>query len=154
MSTRTIDLKILDSRIGNHFPLPDYATIGAAGLDLRAILTTSQQVVRPGESHLIPTGIAIHLRDKSLAALVIPRSGLGHRRGIIMGNGVGLIDSDYTGTIFVSCWNRSDTTYTILLGERIAQLVIVPIVRAEFRVVQEFGASKRGAAGFGSTGTT
>jgi len=146
-----IELKILDVRIGSTFPLPRYGTVGAAGLDLVACLNGSLTLT-PGETQLIPTGIAIHIGDPGLAAMLLPRSGLGHKHGIVLGNLVGLIDSDYQGQIFVSCWNRGQTTFTIEPGDRIAQMVFVPVVQAEFEIVQEFEESRRGAGGFGHTG--
>ena len=147
-----IELKILDSRIGSEYPLPEYATEGSAGLDLRAC-TDSAITLEPGQTELIPTGIAIHIGDPSLAATILPRSGLGHKHGIVLGNLVGLIDSDYQGQLFVSCWNRGQTTYTIEVGDRIAQLVFLPVVQAEFNVVDEFDESFRGEGGFGHSGT-
>lgn len=146
-----IELKILDPRIGREIPLPYYATAGSAGMDLRACLD-APLTVHPGETHLIPTGLAIHIADPELAAVVLPRSGLGHKHGIVLGNLVGLIDSDYQGQLLISCWNRSNETFTIQVGERIAQLVIVPIVRAEFTIVEDFAASRRGSGGFGHSG--
>ncbi|MBU1192123.1 MAG: dUTP diphosphatase [Gammaproteobacteria bacterium] len=146
-----IQLKILDPRIGTDFPLPDYATSGSAGMDLRACLDTAL-VLEPGATTLIPTGMAIHVDDPGLAAVLLPRSGLGHKHGIVLGNLVGLIDSDYQGQLFVSCWNRGKDSFTIEPGERIAQMVIVPVVRVQFEVVSEFTASQRGAGGFGHTG--
>jgi dUTP pyrophosphatase len=146
-----IALKILDARIGAKFPLPRYGTEGAAGLDLVACLNESL-TLKPGETHLIPTGIAIHIGDPGLAAMLLPRSGLGHKHGIVLGNLVGLIDSDYQGQIFVSCWNRGQTTFTIEPGDRIAQMVFVPVTQAEFEIVQDFALSRRGAGGFGHTG--
>ncbi|MEW6647510.1 MAG: dUTP diphosphatase [Pseudomonadota bacterium] len=148
---RKIELKILDPRIGSEFPLPAYATEGSAGLDLRACVDAPLEV-KPGESHLIPTGIAIHIGDPALAAVLLPRSGLGHKKGIVLGNLVGLIDSDYQGQIFVSCWNRSSDSFTINAGERIAQMVFIPVVQADFAVVDDFEASARGSGGFGHTG--
>ena len=148
---RKIQLKVLDPRLGTEFPLPDYATDGAAGMDLRACLD-GDLVLAPGQTELIPTGIAIHLEDPGLAAVLLPRSGLGHKHGIVLGNLVGLIDSDYQGQIFVSCWNRGDSAFTVRPGERIAQMVLVPVVRASFELVEEFEASERGAGGFGHTG--
>ena len=148
-----IQLKILDSRIGTEFPLPAYATDGSAGMDLRACLAAPLKL-EPGATELIPTGMAIHIEDPGLAAVLLPRSGLGHKHGIVLGNLVGLIDSDYQGQLFVSCWNRGNESFTIAPGERIAQLVIVPVVRAHFDVVNEFSASQRGAGGFGHTGRT
>jgi len=148
---RKIELKILDPRIGSEYPLPAYATDGSAGLDLRACVDAPLEV-KPGESHLIPTGIAIHIGDPGLAAVLLPRSGLGHKKGIVLGNLVGLIDSDYQGQIFVSCWNRSSDSFTINAGERIAQMVFIPVVQAAFEVVDDFEASVRGSGGFGHTG--
>jgi len=148
---RTIELKILDPRIGDEFPLPAYATDGAAGLDLRACLDAPLNLA-PGQTHLIPTGIAIHIGDPSLAAVLLPRSGLGHKHGIVLGNLVGLIDSDYQGQVFVSCWNRSADSFTIEPGDRMAQMVFVPVVQAAFEIVDEFAASERGSGGFGHTG--
>ena len=144
-----IDLKVLDPRLADF--LPAYATPGSAGLDLRACLD-APLVLAPGQTELIPTGLAIHIIDAGLAALILPRSGLGHKHGIVLGNLVGLIDSDYQGPLMVSCWNRSALAFTVQPMERIAQLVIVPVLQAGFRVVDEFGASARGAEGFGSTG--
>ncbi|HEY5789068.1 MAG TPA: dUTP diphosphatase [Gammaproteobacteria bacterium] len=148
---RPIKLKLLDPRLGDSIPLPAAATAGAAGVDLRACLDAPLEML-PGTTHLIPTGIAIHLDDPGLAAMLLPRSGLGHKHGIVLGNLVGLIDSDYQGQVFVSCWNRSGDSFTIQVGERIAQMVIVPVVHAEFTVVEEFTASQRGAGGFGHSG--
>ncbi|MGD9592021.1 MAG: dUTP diphosphatase [Candidatus Berkiella sp.] len=142
---------MLDSRIGKEIPLPSYATNGSAGLDLRACLK-EDTVISPHQTILIPTGIAIHIANQSLAAVIIPRSGLGHKHGIVLGNLVGLIDSDYQGELMVSCWNRSDSPYTVEIGARIAQLVIVPVVQAQFEVVNDFNESDRGTGGFGSTG--
>ncbi len=146
-----IQVKILDRRIGNEFPLPEYATPGAAGMDLRACVDGPLQIA-PGETHLIPAGIAIHIADPSLAAMLLPRSGLGHKHGIVLGNLVGLIDSDYQGQLFVSCWNRGHDAFTVNPGERIAQMIIVPVVQAQFEVVDEFDASDRAEGGFGHTG--
>ncbi len=146
-----IDIKIIDHRLGKDFPLPHYATPGSAGMDLRACLEKSTQI-SPGETILIPTGIAIHLADPGLAATILPRSGLGHKHGIVLGNLVGLIDSDYQGQIFISCWNRGDTRFTIEPGDRIAQLIIVPVVQASLNIVDEFPLSVRGEGGFGHTG--
>jgi dUTP pyrophosphatase len=146
-----IQLKILDPRVGRELPLPAYATEGSAGMDLRALLD-APLVLEPGASSLIRTGLAIHIADPGLAAVILPRSGLGHKHGIVLGNLVGLIDSDYQGELMVSCWNRGQSGFTIAPGERIAQLVIVPVVRAAFEVVSEFQASPRGAGGFGHTG--
>lgn len=146
-----IELKILDSRLGNSIPLPEYATSGSAGLDLRACIDEPLTLL-PSSSELINTGLAIHIADPSLAATVLPRSGLGHRHGIVLGNLVGLIDSDYQGPVIISCWNRGQQPYTIMPGERIAQLVIVPIVKAYFHIVNEFQPTERGEGGFGSSG--
>lgn len=148
---RKIQLKILDERLGKGIPLPEYATSGSAGLDLRACLS-EPVVLNPGESSLIPTGIAIHIGESNLAAVILPRSGLGHKHGIVLGNLVGLIDSDYQGQVFVSCWNRGDTAFTVNVGERIAQMVFVPVVQAQFDLVDEFGETARGVGGFGHTG--
>lgn len=145
----TIDLKVLDARMADQ--LPAYATPGSAGLDLRACLDAAV-TLEPGQTFLVPTGLAIHIADPGLAAMILPRSGLGHKHGIVLGNLVGLIDSDYQGQLMVSVWNRSQTAFVIQPLERIAQLVIVPVVQAEFRVVDEFDASDRGEGGFGSTG--
>ena len=145
----TIDIRILDPRMAEH--LPAYATPGSAGLDLRACLD-APLVLAPGQTQLVPTGLAIHIGDPGLAAMILPRSGLGHKHGIVLGNLVGLIDSDYQGPLMVSCWNRSQTAFTLQPMERLAQLVIVPVVRATFRRVTEFDASDRGEGGFGSTG--
>jgi dUTP pyrophosphatase len=147
-----IEVKILDPRIGQQFPLPAYATPGSAGMDLRAMLE-ADITLAPGETQLIPTGIAIHVADPSLAAVILPRSGLGHKNGIVLGNLVGLIDSDYQGPLMVSCWNRSDTPFTLTVGERLAQLVFVPVVQAQFTLVDEFERSDRGEGGFGHSGT-
>ena len=144
-----IDLKILDSRVADQ--LPAYATPGSAGLDLRACLD-APLLLEPGQTTLIPTGLAIHIEDPGLAAMILPRSGLGHKHGIVLGNLVGLIDSDYQGPLMVSCWNRGQATFTVQPFERIAQLVIVPIMQATFKLVDDFAASDRGAGGFGSTG--
>jgi dUTP pyrophosphatase len=146
-----VELKILDPRIGREFPLPAHATDGSAGMDLRAALDTPLALA-PGASALIPTGFAIHIGDPGYCAVILPRSGLGHRHGIVLGNLVGLIDSDYQGPLMISCWNRSDEVYTIAPGDRIAQLVVVPVARASFKVVDEFVDSARGAGGFGHTG--
>jgi dUTP pyrophosphatase len=148
---KQIDLKILDARIGSEFPLPTYATEGSAGIDLRACLDETL-TVEPGETHLVPTGMAIHIADPNLAATILPRSGLGHKHGIVLGNLVGLIDSDYQGQLMVSVWNRGQTTFTMQPGERIAQLVFVPVVQAEFNIVEDFDATKRGEGGFGHSG--
>ena len=146
-----IQLKIIDQRLGTEFPLPHYATDGSAGMDMRACLDAPLELA-PGETTLIPSGLAIHVADAGLAAVLLPRSGLGHKHGIVLGNLVGLIDSDYQGQVFVSCWNRGDEPFTIQPGERIAQMVIVPVVRADFEIVDEFVSSDRGAGGFGHTG--
>ena len=146
-----ISLKILDPRIGQDLPLPEYATGGSAGMDLRACLDEPLEI-GPGETHLIPTGMAIHIGDPTLAAVILPRSGLGHKHGIVLGNLVGLIDSDYQGQLFVSCWNRGNESFNIEVGERIAQLVFVPVVQAQFDIVSEFDTSKRAEGGFGHTG--
>ena len=149
---QAIQLKILDERIGSdEIPMPSYATSGSAGLDLRACLDQTLEIA-PGQTELIPTGIAIHIEDETLAAMILPRSGLGHKHGIVLGNLVGLIDSDYQGQLFISCWNRGDKTFTIESGERIAQLVLVPVVQADFEVVDEFQTSERAEGGFGHTG--
>ena len=147
-----LQAKILDPRIGRDFPLPEYATPGSAGLDLRTMLT-EERVLEPGQTILIPTGLSIYIGDPGLAALILPRSGLGHKHGIVLGNLVGLIDSDYQGELMVSCWNRGQTPFTISVGERIAQLVLVPVVQAHFEVVQQFDESQRGAGGFGHSGS-
>jgi dUTP pyrophosphatase len=146
-----IKLKILDPRIGREFPLPQHATAGSAGMDLRACLAAALTLA-PGAVELIPTGVSIYVEDAGLAALLIPRSGLGHKNGIVLGNLVGLIDSDYQGPLMVSCWNRGTVPFTINPGDRIAQMVIVPVVRAEFDIVEDFEATLRGAGGFGSSG--
>ena len=147
-----IELKIIDSRIGNEFPLPAYATPGSAGMDLRAMID-SAMVIEPSQTVLIPTGIAIHVADPSLAAVILPRSGMGHKHGIVLGNLVGLIDSDYQGQLMVSCWNRSDKPFTLEIGDRLAQLMFVPVIQATFAVVDEFNSSDRGEGGFGHSGT-
>ena len=146
-----IQLKILDPRIGESIPLPTYATDGSAGMDLRAALDESTEI-RPGETLLIPTGISIYVEDPNMAAVILPRSGLGHKHGIVLGNLVGLIDSDYQGQLFVSCWNRGDESFTIEVGDRIAQLVIVPVIQAAFEIVDDFETTSRGAGGFGHSG--
>jgi len=148
---KKIQLKILDNRIGNEIPLPSHATNGSAGMDLRACVDKTI-TLEPGTTELIPTGIAIHIEDPGLAATILPRSGLGHKHGIVLGNLVGLIDSDYQGQLFISCWNRGNTAFKIEAGDRIAQLVFVPVVQAEFEVVEEFDSSERGAGGFGHSG--
>lgn len=146
-----VQVRILDPRIGTEYPLPQYATEGSAGVDLRAMLETAIEL-KPGDTQLIPTGIAVYLADPSYAAIILPRSGLGHKHGIVLGNLVGLIDSDYQGQLFVSCWNRGQTAFTINPGERIAQLVVVPVAQVQFEVVNEFVATQRGEGGFGSSG--
>ncbi|MCU7890265.1 MAG: dUTP diphosphatase [Candidatus Thiodiazotropha sp. (ex Ustalcina ferruginea)] len=146
-----LEVKIIDRRLGDDFPLPSYATQGSAGLDLRAMLKEAIDLI-PGQTELIPTGMAIHIEDPGLAAMILPRSGLGHKHGIVLGNLVGLIDSDYQGELFVSCWNRGESTFRIEIGERIAQLVLVPVVQADFKIVDEFDLSHRGSGGFGHSG--
>ncbi|MEI7346395.1 dUTP diphosphatase [Dickeya chrysanthemi] len=148
---KKIDVKILDARIGQQFPLPTYATPGSAGLDLRACLDNAI-VLAAGETTLVPTGLAIHIADPSLAAVLLPRSGLGHKHGVVLGNLVGLIDSDYQGQLMVSVWNRGNQPFTIEPGERIAQMVFVPVVQAEFNLVNDFVDSERGEGGFGHSG--
>ena len=147
----SVQLKILDPKIGKEIPLPQYATTGSAGLDLRACLAEKIEIA-PGATHLIPTGIAIYIEDPKLAAIILPRSGLGHKHGIVLGNLVGLIDSDYQGELMISCWNRGSKPFTLEVGERIAQLVIIPVVQAQFELVNDFHATQRGTGGFGSTG--
>lgn len=149
---KNIQVKILDQRIGNEFPLPHYATAGSAGMDLRACIDADMEI-KPGETKLIPTGISVYVEDPGLAAILLPRSGLGHKHGIVLGNLVGLIDSDYQGPLMVSCWNRGSEPFTLKVGERLAQMVIVPVVQAEFEVVDEFHATERGEGGFGHSGT-
>jgi dUTP pyrophosphatase len=151
MNKPKIEVKILDPRIGNEFPIPDYATTGSAGLDLSALVEKNTQL-EAGETLLIPTGIAIHIGDPSIAAVILPRSGLGHKHGIVLGNLVGLIDSDYQGQLYVSCWNRSKNSFSINPGDRIAQLVFVPIIQTQFEIVDDFDLSHRGEGGFGHTG--
>tara|TARA_Y100000739_G_C20415488_1_gene376471 strand:- start:182 stop:649 length:468 start_codon:yes stop_codon:yes gene_type:complete len=148
---RSIQLKILDSKIGSSIPLPHIATDGSAGMDMRACIDEEVKVT-PGETVLIPTGIAIYIADNKLAAVLLPRSGLGHKYGLVLGNLTGLIDSDYQGQIFISCWNRSSTSYSIKPGERIAQMVFVPVEQVEFDIVQEFNQTDRGEGGFGHSG--
>jgi dUTP pyrophosphatase len=150
-NTKKVELKILDQRLGAEFPLPRYATDGSAGLDLLACVS-EPLAIAPGTTTLIPSGIAVYIKDPTLAALIVPRSGLGHKHGIVLGNLVGLIDSDYQGQIMISCWNRGSSAFTITPGERIAQLLIVPVVHADFEVVSEFTKTDRGEGGFGSTG--
>ncbi len=146
-----IEVKILDSRIGDSIDLPAYATDGSAGMDLRACID-DELILQPGDTQLIPTGMAIHIASPNLAAVILPRSGLGHKHGIVLGNLVGLIDSDYQGQLFVSCWNRGKESFTIATGDRIAQLVFVPVVQTEFQIVKEFAQSDRAEGGFGHTG--
>lgn len=149
--TRTLQLRILDARIGRDWPLPAYATGGSAGMDLRACID-APLLLQPGGAEMIPTGIAIYVADPGLAAVILPRSGLGHKHGIVLGNLTGLIDSDYQGPLMVSCWNRGQAAYTVQPGERIAQLIIVPVVQVALDVVTEFAATERGSGGFGSSG--
>jgi len=149
---KRFQVKILDNRLGKDIPMPHYGTEGSAGLDLRACLEDTI-TINPGETKLIPTGMSIYIEDTGLAAMILPRSGLGHKHGIVLGNLVGLIDSDYQGELMVSCWNRGDKPFSMEVGERIAQLVIVPVVQAEFDLVESFEESDRGEGGFGSTGT-
>ena len=151
MNARPLKVRVLDARLGNEFPLPAYATAGSAGLDLRAMVE-APLVIEPGATHLLPTGLSIWVEDPGLAAVILPRSGLGHKHGIVLGNLVGLIDSDYQGPLMVSCWNRGVAPFTVAPGERIAQLVVVPVVQVELEVVTEFTATDRGAGGFGHTG--
>lgn len=148
---KNVQIKLLDERLGNEFPLPDYATAGSAGMDLRACID-APQTLAPGQNELIPTGFAMHIEDTALAAVLLPRSGLGHKHGIVLGNLVGLIDSDYQGQVYVSCWNRGNESFTINPGERIAQMVFVPIVQTRFDIVHDFDESARGGGGFGHTG--
>jgi dUTP pyrophosphatase len=150
-ASRTLRVRILDPRLGSEFPLPHYATEGSAGLDLRACVSAPLRI-EPGQAELIPTGLAIHLADPGLAAMILPRSGLGHKHGIVLGNLVGLIDSDYQGPLMVSCWNRGRASYEIGVGERIAQLIVVPVVQVALEVVQDFNVSARGSGGFGHSG--
>jgi dUTP pyrophosphatase len=146
-----LQVKIINPLIGDQIPLPGYATPGSAGMDLRACLT-SDLLLAPGSTHLIPTGLAIYIEDPGLAACILPRSGLGHKHGIVLGNLVGLIDSDYQGELMISCWNRSDQVFTVAPGDRIAQLVLVPVIQSTLTIVDEFTQSERGVAGFGSSG--
>ncbi len=148
---KQLQVKILDSRIGTEYPLPAYATLGSAGMDLRAMLD-QPLLLEPGQTQLIPTGLSIHIEDPKLCAMLLPRSGLGHKHGVVLGNLVGLIDSDYQGPLMVSCWNRGDKPFTVEPGERIAQMVLVPVVQADFEIVSEFGDSHRGEGGFGHSG--
>jgi dUTP pyrophosphatase len=147
-----LQAKILDPRLGSEFPLPSYATPGSAGLDLRAMLQADTTIV-PGQTVLIPTGLSVYIGDPGLAALILPRSGLGHKHGIVLGNLVGLIDSDYQGELMVSCWNRGQVEFNMAVGERIAQLVLVPVVQARFEMVEDFDQSQRGTGGFGHSGS-
>jgi dUTP pyrophosphatase len=149
---RSIELKVLDPRVGDTIPLPHYATGGSAGLDMRACID-EPLTVEPGETTLIPTGLAIHIGNPALAAVLLPRSGLGHKHGLVLGNLTGLIDSDYQGQVFISCWNRSSKSYEVQPGERIAQMVFVPVAQVEFKLVEEFDDSARGSGGFGHSGT-
>ncbi|HZW59583.1 MAG TPA: dUTP diphosphatase [Woeseiaceae bacterium] len=148
---RAIELKILDARVGDSIPLPHYATEGSAGLDMRACIDEALTIA-PGETVLVPTGLALHINDAGLAAVLLPRSGLGHKHGLVLGNLTGLIDSDYQGQVFISCWNRGSAAYTVQPGERIAQLVFVPVEQVRFEIVGEFGESRRGEGGFGHSG--
>ena len=148
---RALKVRILDERVGREFPLPAYATAGSAGLDLRACLD-APLLLAPGKAELLATGIAIHLEDPGLAAVILPRSGLGHKHGIVLGNLVGLIDSDYQGQLMVSCWNRGTEPFTVHPGDRIAQLVVVPVIQVELEVVEDFASSQRAAGGFGHSG--
>ena len=148
---RSIELKILDSRVGDSIPLPHYATDGSAGLDMRACIDEAISVA-PGETVLVPTGLAIHVADPALAAVLLPRSGLGHKHGLVLGNLTGLIDSDYQGQVYISCWNRGSKSYDVQPAERIAQMVFIPVEQVRFRVVEEFDESDRGAGGFGHSG--
>lgn len=151
MTKRALQVRVLDPRIGDSIPLPGYATDGSAGLDLRAC-SDAPVTLEPGDTVLLKTGLSIHIGDPSLAAMILPRSGLGHKHGIVLGNLVGLIDSDYQGELMVSCWNRGKSSFTVEVGERIAQLILVPVVQAELEIVDAFSASARGDGGFGSTG--
>ncbi|MDO4643316.1 MAG: dUTP diphosphatase [Cardiobacteriaceae bacterium] len=149
---QALNLKILDPRIGNSIPLPTYATDGSAAMDLRAVFDTDSLTINPNETILIGTGIAIHIKNPAYCALILPRSGLGHKHGLVLGNTIGLIDSDYQGELKISTWNRSNSAYTITLGERIAQLIIQPVIRPQLNIVNHFGDSSRGEGGFGHTG--
>ena len=151
-AAHVLDVRVLDARFGQQWPLPAYATEGSAGLDLRAALDEALTLL-PGDTALVPSGLSIHIGDPGLCAVVLPRSGLGHKHGIVLGNLVGLIDSDYQGELMVSCWNRGQTPFTIAIGERIAQLVLVPVVQAHFELVEQFDETQRGAGGFGHTGS-
>lgn len=146
-----LQMKVLDERLGKSIPMPEYATVGSAGLDLRACLD-APLTIKPGETQLIRTGLSIYIEDPNLAAMILPRSGLGHKHGIVLGNLVGLIDSDYQGELMVSCWNRGQNSFTLEIGERLAQLVLVPVVQAEFELVAEFKETERGEGGFGHSG--
>jgi dUTP pyrophosphatase len=148
---KSIQIKILDARLGTEFPLPDYATPGSAGMDLRACVDETLNI-EPGETRLVPMGFAMHMEDSGVAAVLLPRSGLGHKHGIVLGNLVGLIDSDYQGQVYVSCWNRSDSVFAIEPGARIAQMVFLPVVQAQWEIVPDFDSSDRGDGGFGHTG--
>ena len=148
---KPVQIKILDPRLGTEFPLPDYATAGSAGVDLRACLDEAM-TISPGQTRLIPTGFAMHMEDSGMAAVILPRSGLGHKHGIVLGNLVGLIDSDYQGQVYVSCWNRSDSGFDVEPGARIAQMVFLPVVQACWELVKDFDSSDRGGGGFGHTG--
>ena len=148
---KPVQIKILDPRLGTEFPLPDYATTGSAGMDLRACLDETT-TISPGETRLIPAGFAMHMEDSGLAAVILPRSGLGHKHGIVLGNLVGLIDSDYQGQVYVSCWNRSDSGFVVEPGARIAQMVFLPVVQVRWELVKDFDSSDRGGGGFGHTG--
>jgi deoxyuridine 5'-triphosphate nucleotidohydrolase len=150
---KPVQIKAIDPRLGTEIPLPEYATSGSAGMDLRACLDETI-VIAPGETKLIPTGFAMHMEESGLAAVILPRSGLGHKHGIVLGNLVGLIDSDYQGQVYVSCWNRSDREFSIEPGARIAQLVFLPVVKAAWELVEDFASSDRGAGGFGHTGSS
>ena len=149
---RSIEVKILDARVGDSIPLPHYATDGSAGLDMRACID-APLTVEPGETVLVPTGLAIHVADASLAAVLLPRSGLGHKHGLVLGNLTGLIDSDYQGQVYISCWNRSSSSYEVQPAERIAQMVFVPVEQVQFKLVEEFDNSDRGTGGLGHSGT-
>lgn len=149
---KKLQVKILDPRIGNEFPLPSYATTGSAGMDLRACLDEPLDL-QPGQTTLIPTGLSVYVEDPNLCAMLLPRSGLGHKHGVVLGNLVGLIDSDYQGPLMVSCWNRGDKSFTVEPGERIAQMILVPVVQADFEIVKEFVETERGEGGFGHSGT-
>ncbi len=148
---KPVQIKVLDPRLGTEIPLPEYATAGSAGMDLRACLDEAI-VIAPGETSLIPTGFAMHMQESGMAAVILPRSGLGHKHGIVLGNLVGLIDSDYQGQVYVSCWNRSDRDFQIEPGARIAQMVFLPVLQADWELVEDFETSDRGAGGFGHTG--